>query len=140
MHGGKIPKLRLGLYNNKGWSDWQSFYTSVNANNIDTDWTAKKIYVEDKIGVGVQNLTEKLAVNGKIRATEIKVDSGPWPDFVFEENYKLIPLKDVEAFKLNNYQRAQSYGDPSSPYELIYPGNLKIIPGNLIYAGPNKFK
>lgn len=98
IHGGKVPKLRLGLYNNQGWSDWQSFYTSANANNIDTDWTAKKIYVVDKIGIGVQNPTEKLAVNGKIRATEIKVDSGPWPDYVFDEDYKLTPLKDVEAF------------------------------------------
>ncbi|MGA6119296.1 hypothetical protein [Sphingobacterium anhuiense] len=98
VHGGKIPKLRLGLYNNQGWSDWQSFYTSANANNIDTDWTARKVYVVDKIGIGVQNPTEKLAVNGKIRATEIKVDSGPWPDFVFDEDYKLTPLKDVEAF------------------------------------------
>ncbi|MEN5195868.1 hypothetical protein [Sphingobacterium faecium] len=97
-HGGKVPKLRLGLYNNQGWSEWQSFYTSANANNIEADWTARKVYVVDKIGIGVQNPTEKLAVNGKIRATEIKVDSGPWPDYVFDEDYKLTPLKDVEAF------------------------------------------
>jgi len=102
VHGGKVPKLRLGLYNNQGWSDWESFYTSANANNIEADWTAKKIYVVDKIGIGVQNPTEKLAVDGKIRATEIKVDSGPWPDFVFEEDYKLTPLKDVETFIKEN--------------------------------------
>ena len=104
IHGGKVPKLRLGLYNNQGWSDWQSFYTSANANNVDTDWTAKKVYVVDKIGIGVQNPTEKLAVNGKIRATEIKVDSGPWPDYVFEESYQLPSLKETEAFvKLNKH-------------------------------------
>jgi len=102
QYGGKTPRVRLGLYNNQGWSDWQSFYTSANANNIDTDWTARKVYVVDKIGIGVQNPTEKLAVNGKIRATEIKVDSGPWPDFVFEEDYKLTPLKDVETFIKEN--------------------------------------
>lgn len=102
--GGKVPRIRMGLYNNLGWSDWQSFYTSANANNIDSDWTARKVYVVDKIGIGVQNPTEKLAVNGKIRATEIKVDAGPWPDYVFEETYQLPSLKETEAFvKLNKH-------------------------------------
>jgi len=44
----------------------------------------------------------------------------------------------VIAFKLNNYQRAQSYGDPSSPYELIYPGNLKILPGKFDICWPKQ--
>jgi len=37
----------------------------------------------------------KLAVNGKIRAKEIKVETG-WADFVFEEEYQLPTLKEVE--------------------------------------------
>ncbi|MDD7886047.1 hypothetical protein [Flavivirga sp. 57AJ16] len=37
----------------------------------------------------------KLAVNGNIKAKEIKVETG-WSDFVFENNYKLPTLKEVE--------------------------------------------
>lgn len=38
-----------------------------------------------------------LSVNGKIRAKELKVETG-WSDFVFEKNYKLPSLKEVEQF------------------------------------------
>ncbi len=37
----------------------------------------------------------KLAVNGKIKAKEIKVETG-WADFVFNKDYNLPTLKDVE--------------------------------------------
>jgi len=36
-----------------------------------------------------------LDVNGTIRAKEIKVETG-WSDFVFADNYKLMPLNDLE--------------------------------------------
>ncbi|WP_430906536.1 hypothetical protein [Maribacter sp. 2-571] len=38
----------------------------------------------------------KLAVNGKIRAKEIKVETG-WADYVFEKDYPLPSLTEVEA-------------------------------------------
>lgn len=38
----------------------------------------------------------KLAVAGKIRATEIKVEATPWPDYVFAKDYKLPSLKETE--------------------------------------------
>jgi len=40
----------------------------------------------------------KLAVNGTIRAKEIKVESANWPDYVFGENYDLRSLSEVEQF------------------------------------------
>src|SRR5690606_3310258 len=40
--------------------------------------------------------SHKLSVNGTIRATEIIVDTG-WADFVFDPDYKLAPLSEVEA-------------------------------------------
>ncbi|MGN7787304.1 hypothetical protein ACTJIJ_22410 [Niabella sp. 22666] len=48
------------------------------------------------VGIGTHNLTEKLSVNGKIRAKEIKVESDPWPDYVFKKDYKLPSLAEVE--------------------------------------------
>jgi len=48
------------------------------------------------VGIGTNNPGSwKLAVNGKIRAKEIKVETG-WSDFVFEKEYKLPTLIEVE--------------------------------------------
>jgi len=43
----------------------------------------------------------KLAVNGNIRAKEIKVETG-WSDFVFEPDYKLLSLRETEDFIKKN--------------------------------------
>ena len=48
------------------------------------------------VGIGTTNPTHKLAVNGTIRAKEVIVDSG-WSDYVFEDDYRLAPLAEVEA-------------------------------------------
>ena len=41
----------------------------------------------------------KLAVNGNAIFTRVKVkESAQWPDYVFERNYQLPSLKEVEAF------------------------------------------
>ena len=48
------------------------------------------------IGIGTTTLDGyQLAVKGKIRAEEIKVDTG-WADYVFEEGYDLPTLEEVE--------------------------------------------
>ncbi|MES2275705.1 MAG: hypothetical protein V4592_06770 [Bacteroidota bacterium] len=44
----------------------------------------------------------KLSVNGKIRAKEIKVETG-WADYVFDSNYRLRPLKEVAAYIDQNH-------------------------------------
>ncbi|KQR70901.1 hypothetical protein ASF92_05700 [Pedobacter sp. Leaf176] len=46
--------------------------------------------VMGKVGIGTFNPTEKLSVNGKIRAHEIKVEMANWPDYVFEQDYKIL--------------------------------------------------
>ncbi|WP_052266465.1 hypothetical protein [Pedobacter kyungheensis] len=50
------------------------------------------------VGIGTVNPTEKLAVNGKIRAKEIKVEASNWPDYVFEEGYKVGTLEGLESY------------------------------------------
>ncbi|TCI93093.1 hypothetical protein [Tenacibaculum sp. M341] len=48
------------------------------------------------LGIGTTNVGDwKLAVNGKIRAKEIKVETD-WADFVFYNDYKLPTLTEVE--------------------------------------------
>ncbi|WP_440066332.1 hypothetical protein [Tenacibaculum discolor] len=41
INGGNAPKIRLGKYNNQGWSNWETFYTSANANKSTIDWNVK---------------------------------------------------------------------------------------------------
>ena len=53
------------------------------------------------LGIGITNPSDKLHVNGTIRATEIKVVAQT-ADFVFEEDYQLKPLEEVEQFITNN--------------------------------------
>ena len=52
-----------------------------------------------RVGIGTDNphSTYKLSVNGKIRAKEIVVESG-WADFVFDDDYALMPLEEVETY------------------------------------------
>jgi hypothetical protein len=55
------------------------------------------------VSIGTPGLPSdtKLAVNGTIKATEVKVETG-WADFVFEDDYKLQSLSEVESFIKEN--------------------------------------
>ncbi|MFN4233597.1 MAG: hypothetical protein ACK4IK_02195 [Bacteroidia bacterium] len=58
------------------------------------------ITADGSVGIGSSNTgTFKLAVDGKVGAREFKVSlENPWPDYVFEENYKLMTLEDLKEF------------------------------------------
>ena len=56
------------------------------------------------VGIGTSKPKEALSVNGKIRAHEIKVETSNWPDYVFEDDYKLLSLKEISEFiKMNKH-------------------------------------
>ncbi len=61
-----------------------------------------KVYAtEMRIGTTTGATDYKLSVNGKIIGTEVRVEAlANWPDYVFDKNYKLTSLDDLEA-KLN---------------------------------------
>ncbi|MFT3868482.1 MAG: hypothetical protein QM715_08290 [Nibricoccus sp.] len=48
------------------------------------------------VGIGTTSPTEKLSVNGRIRAREVVVETTNWSDYVFADGYKLQPLTEVE--------------------------------------------
>jgi len=50
------------------------------------------------VGIGKANPTDKLEVNGQIHAKSVKVDLQEWADFVFEEEYDLIRLPEIETY------------------------------------------
>jgi hypothetical protein len=60
------------------------------------------ISLAGNVGIGTANPgTYALAVNGSIRAKEVIVESG-WSDFVFESNYKLRSLDELEKYIKTN--------------------------------------
>lgn len=52
------------------------------------------------VGIGTINPQSKLAVNGEIRSTKVKVTQSGWPDFVFSPEYVLPRLSELEKFIL----------------------------------------
>ncbi|WP_420552377.1 hypothetical protein [Tenacibaculum aiptasiae] len=54
---------------------------------------------DGKVGIGtIETGKHRLAVEGSIGAREIKVEATGWSDFVFENEYKLPTLKEVEDY------------------------------------------
>jgi hypothetical protein len=53
-----------------------------------------------KVGIGTTAVASgvKLQVGGKVKCQEVEVAVTPWPDHVFQSNYNLMSLNEVEAF------------------------------------------
>jgi len=71
--------LRSGF--EPAWEGWRQILVSSDNGNF---------------GIGIDSPTEKLAVNGNIRAKEIKVETANWPDYVFAKDYSLPSLAETE--------------------------------------------
>ncbi|WP_205940963.1 hypothetical protein [Pedobacter yonginense] len=54
------------------------------------------------VGIGTTTPKEKLSVNGNIRAKEVKVETANWPDYVFEDGYKVSSLQQLETYIKTN--------------------------------------
>lgn len=56
------------------------------------------------VGIGTKNPQAKLAVNGDILAKSIRVNTSStyWPDYVFEDGYNLMSLRDLESYIVKN--------------------------------------
>ncbi|WP_316800448.1 hypothetical protein [Pedobacter frigidisoli] len=50
------------------------------------------------VGIGLENPTERLTVNGKVKAREIRVDVQGMPDYVFKAGYQNMSLSETEAY------------------------------------------
>ncbi|WP_257667133.1 hypothetical protein [Parapedobacter tibetensis] len=75
-------------------SDVQDYNSSMIA-----QYEVDRFIVNGNVGIGTNNPQAKLAVNGNILATEVKVKTDiSVPDYVFEPDYELTPLSEVEAY------------------------------------------
>ncbi|WP_316815847.1 hypothetical protein [Pedobacter nyackensis] len=69
-----------------------------------TSGTFSGLVQASSVGIGTPNVHNyKLAVAGGIIAESVKVKpQGSWPDYVFEKNYPILPLNELEKFVLKN--------------------------------------
>lgn len=73
---------------------------NIAARHNTSSWTDMvSLTSQGNVGIGIENPQAKLAVNGNILATEVKVKTNiAVPDYVFEPDYELATLQEVEAY------------------------------------------
>lgn len=96
----KIVTNRQKFIFNKDVYSYRGGFSSYGSYDLrlKTNGTTRMIIEQSNGNVGIGTTDPgawKLAVNGKIRAKEVKVETG-WADFVFEEKYELPSLTEVE--------------------------------------------
>ena len=62
-----------------------------------------RIYISasGNVGIGTENVTDaayKLSVEGTIRTRKVRVDPATWADYVFDNDYHLRPIKELEQY------------------------------------------
>ena len=68
------------------------------AGGLTVGTTQLVVLANGNVGIGTANPTNALAVNGTIKAKETIITLDGWSDFVFEDDYELMPLADVAKF------------------------------------------
>ena len=98
----KIVGVRRGSHNENinTRSQALAFYTSMAGETYER----MRIDYDGKVYIGTSSPGAKLDVAGQVQAEcFIATDPGDgWCDYVFEENYELQPLEDVESFIIKN--------------------------------------
>lgn len=79
-------------------------YVNTNGTTSDRDnFTNGVSYLLGNVGIGTRNLEYALNVNGVIKTEEVKVVVDVPADYVFDKNYQLYSLKEVEHFVSENH-------------------------------------
>ena len=69
-----------------------------------TEEEIMRIHTDGNVGIGTANPTEKLEVNGTVKATSFTSSAASFPDYVFAADYKITPLTELEIY-VRRHQR-----------------------------------
>lgn len=84
--------LKTKISNWGGYFSWMTGSATGDVEVMRIDATS------GNVGIGISNPQAKLAVNGDIFSKKIKVTQSGWADYVFESDYQLPTLLQVEAY------------------------------------------
>ena len=91
--------VKLGMYAHVGYNAKIGTESNHNLTFTAGYWNdVMTLTTTGNVGIGTLTPNEKLAVNGMIRACEIKVEATNWPDYVFEEGYNVGTLDGLESY------------------------------------------
>lgn len=100
-----------------------------NYNPTTSSWTHSLVVKKTgqvSIGSDWPDLNYKLSVCGKIRAQELKVETG-WCDYVFKKDYKLMPLNQLKTFVNTNYHLPEIPTENEVEKEGVSLGNMQML-------------
>jgi hypothetical protein len=92
------PKIRSYLEMANGKDSYSKLILSSYSSKYGDELTLSN----GNVGIGTLNPQNKLSVNGLIRAVEIRVEAQNWPDYVFDKEYSVMPLKEIDQFVKTN--------------------------------------
>jgi hypothetical protein len=100
----------------------------LEADNLLSFKASKYNFTNGNVGIGTTNPQYKLDVNGTVRVQEIKVET-EWADFVFNDDYHLKPLSEVNTFiKKNNHLPEIPSATEMKANEGVNVGEMQIAP------------
>ncbi len=80
-------------------ADTQAIMFGKNDKGGATNWEElMRIDEGGNVGIGTATPQSKLAVDGIITSKEVNVTATGWPDYVFESDYELMSLEEIEKF------------------------------------------
>lgn len=101
-----IRSIKTSFYGDF-WNNALTFHV-VNTNTYNILREVMRMTSDGFVGIGVINPTEKLTVdgtikaNGNIKAKKVIVSQTGWPDYVFDPSYSLRSLSELESFITKN--------------------------------------
>ena len=121
------------MYDQVSGADWKFKAVSTGAFKIrDNAWAMDVVQIEansspnmiyinaaGNLGIGTTTPAEKLSVNGNIKCKQVEVTLSGWSDFVFDEDYSLMPLAELESY----ISRNNHLPDVPSAEEVMTRGN-----------------
>ncbi len=115
-----LESVKMGMFSHFNWAGARGIVGTESQHDlsIQTGYSEKiRVKLNGNVGIGINNPTHKLSVNGTIQTKEVNITATGWADYVFRPEYQLMPLSELEAYIAENGHL------PNIPTEADVAGN-----------------